>query len=81
MGVVGRCRAGGTKRTFVMEAARDEPNAYLRSKLGAPLATRPMRNEVRRSIRWKKAASADRDRSCIGAVDSPLRSMVDEVQR
>jgi hypothetical protein len=28
-----RCRADGTKRSSIMEAARDEPNAYLRRAL------------------------------------------------
>jgi NADH dehydrogenase FAD-containing subunit len=53
----------------------------LRSTLCVPLATRRMRNEVHRSIKRKTAASVDRDRASIGAVESPLRSMVHGVQR
>ncbi len=45
------------------------------------LATHLMRNGLYQSIERTAAASADRDRLPIGALESPLRSMVHGVQR
>ena len=53
----------------------------LRSKLGGRSRQASYEKRGRRRIKRKAAAFADRDRSRIGAVESPLRSMVRGVQR
>ena len=54
---------------------------FLESKLGGRSRQASYEKRGRRRIKRKAAAFADRDRSRIGAVESPLRSMVRGVQR